>query len=122
MQHNVVARPWCKVGADLCEVNNRTLLVLCDYYSNFIKVARLNTVTSRSVIREMNATFARYGIPDIVVTDNGPQFCFAEFAVFAKTRMFTHKTSLPYHPQSNGKVENAVKTVKRLFTKCQESH
>ena len=67
MQHDVVARPWSKVGADLCEVNNRTLLVLCDYYNNFIEVARLNTVTSHSVIREMKATFARYGILDIVL-------------------------------------------------------
>ena len=89
---------------------------------NFIEVARLNTVTSRRVIREMKATFARYGITDIVVTDNGHQFPSAEFAVFAKTWMFTHKTSSPYHPQSNGKAENAVKTVKWLFTKYQESH
>ena len=65
--------------------------------------------------------FARYGIPDVLVTGNGPQFSSAEFAVFAKTWMFQHTTSSPYHPQSNGKAENAVKTVKRLFTKCQQS-
>lgn len=69
----------------------------------------------------MKAVFARYGIPDVLVTDNGPQFASAEFAVFAKTWMFKHSTSSPYHPQSNGKAENAVKTVKRLFTKCKES-
>ena len=69
----------------------------------------------------MKAVFARYEIPDIVVTDNGPQFASAEFSAFAKTWMFTHNTSSPYHPQSNGKAENAVKTVKRIFTKCLES-
>ena len=121
VQHEVVARPWSKVAADLCELDNRTLLVITDYYSNFIEVARLNTATSRNVIREMKAVFARYGIPDVLVTDNGPQFASAEFAVFAKTWMFKHSTSSPYHPQSNGKAENAVKTVKRLFTKCKES-
>ena len=34
---------------------------------------------------------------------------------------FSHVTSSPTHAQSNGKAEGAVKTVKRLFTKCQES-
>lgn len=45
----------------------------------------------------------------------------AEFAVFAKTWSFTHVTSSLTLAQSNGKAESAVKTVKRLFTKCQES-
>ena len=69
----------------------------------------------------MKVVFARYGIPDILVTDNGPEFASAEFSVFAKTWMFQHTTSSLYHPQWNGKAENAVKTVKRLFTKCRES-
>ena len=121
LQHEVVARPWSKVTADLCDQDSRTLLVMSDYYSNYIEVARLNTATSRNVIKDMKAVFARYGIPDVLVTDNGPQFSSAEFAVFAKTWMFKHTTSSPYHPQFNGKDENAVKTVKRLFTKCKES-
>lgn len=77
---------------------------------------RRKTVTSRNVIKEMKAVFAKYGIPDVLVTDNGPQFASAEFAVFAKTLMFQHTTSSPYHPQSNGKVQIAVETMKRLFT------
>ena len=121
LQHEVIARPWAKVAADLCELDNRTLLVITDYYSNFIEVARLNSVTSRSVIKEMKAVFDRYGIPDILVTDNGPQFAAAEFEVFAKSWMFQHITSSRHYSQSNGKAENAVKTVKRLFTKCKES-
>ena len=104
--------PLSKVAADLRELDNRTLLVISDYYSNFTEVARLNTVTSRNVIKEMKAVFAKYGMPDVLVTDNGPQFASGEFAVFAKTWMFKHITLSPYHPQSNGKAENAVKTVK----------
>lgn len=106
------------MSADLCECDNRTLLVASDYYSNFIEVARVNTITSRAVIKERKAVFARFGIPDTLITDNGPQFSSAEFGVFAKTWMFEHKTSSPTYPQSNGKSENAVQTVKRLFAKC----
>lgn len=121
LPHEMVARPWSKLAADLCELDGRTLLVITDYYSNFIEVARINSVTSRSVIKEMKEVFARYGIPDVLVTDNGAQFASAEFAAFAETWSFEHNTSSPRYPQSNGKAENAVQTVKRLFKKCKAS-
>ena len=121
VQHEFVARPWAKVAADLCDLDGRTLLVICDYYSNYIEVARLSSVTSRTVIKELKAVFARFGVPDTLVTDNGPQFSSAEFSVFAKSWMFEHQTSSPTYPQSNGKAENVVQTIKRLFTKCKAS-
>ena len=71
-QHEFIARPWAKVSADLCELDKGVLLVVSDYYSNFIEVARLNNVTSRAIIRELKAIFARFGVPDTLVTDNGP--------------------------------------------------
>ena len=55
------------------------------------------------------------------MTDNGPQFTSAEFVTFTKKWSFDHITSSPHFPQSNGKAENAVKTVKRLFSKCRDA-
>lgn len=120
-QHEFAARPWSKVAADLCELNGRTLLVVCDYYSNYAEVARVTASTSKSIIKELKEIFARFGIPDVLVTDNGPQFASTEFSVFARTWGFDHVTSSPTYPQSNGKAENAVKMIKRLFKKCKES-
>ena len=119
-QHEVITRPWAKLGVDLCELHGRTLIVVCDYFSNYLEVESLKTVTSRAVIRQLTAMFARHGIPDVVVSDNGPQFASAEFASFAKRWRFEHVTSSPRYAQSNGKAENAVQTVKRLFTKCKQ--
>ena len=113
-----VARPWAKVAVDLCEFDSRVLLVVCDYFSNFMEVVRLSSITSRAIIKELKAIFARFGVPDTLVTDNGPQFLSAEFSVFSRTWMFEHKTSSPAYPQSNGKAENAVQTVKNLLAKC----
>ena len=62
----------------------------------------MTAVTSRSIIKELKAVFARVGLPDIV-TDNGPQFASARFAVFARTWGFDHVTLSPTYAQSNGK-------------------
>ena len=121
MQHEIMARPWAKVCADLCDFRGRTLLVVCDYFSGFIEVERLHTTTATAVSRALKALFARYGVPDVLVTNNGPQFASADFVSFAKRWGFQHVTSSPHYPQSNGRAENAVKTVKRLLTKCQET-
>ena len=47
--------------------------------------------------------FARHGIPDVLITDNGTQFSSSEFAKFTEVWKFEHKTSSPHLPQSNGK-------------------
>ena len=75
-------------------------------------------LTSKSIIKELMMVFARFGIPDVVVTDNGRYFSSSEFAAFAKNWKFDHVTSSPRYAQSNGKAENAVQTIKRLFKKC----
>ena len=110
-QHDFIARQWSKIGADLCQIDGRTILVVCNYYSNFIEVARLNTVTTRSVLRELLPMFVRFGLPDVL----------PEFAVFVKQKGMTHVTSSPHYARSNGKAENAVKTLKLLFAKAKQS-
>ena len=94
-QHDFAARPWSKIVADLCQLEGRTLLVISDCYSNFIEVARVTAITARSIMKELKAVFARFGIPDIFVTDNRPQFASSEFSVFPRTWEFKHVTSSP---------------------------
>lgn len=122
LQHEITSRPWAKAGADLCDLEGRTLLIVCDYFSGFIEVERLRATTSAAVIKALKALFARYGVPDTIISDNGPQFASAEFKAFATRWCFQHVTSSPRYPQANGKVENAVRTIKRLFTKCQHAN
>ena len=122
LQHEVPNRPWAKVGADLFFLDSRHYLVMVDYYSNYIEVDYLSTTTSTAVIHKMKAQFARHGIPDALVTDNGPQFSSAEFAKFSTMWEFQHITTSPHYPQANGKVENAVKTAKSLLKKAKAGH
>jgi transposase InsO family protein len=107
--------PFQKVGTDLFEYKGKHYLVLIDYYSRYIEVAKLGKTTAEGVIGELKAIFGRWGIPEIVVSDNGPQFSSETFASFASQWNFTHVTSSPKFPQSNGEAEKAVDISKRLL-------
>jgi len=61
--------------------------------------------------------FAQHGIAEKVITDNGPQF-----RDFTRQWEFDHVTTLPYHSQSNGKVEAAVKTAKCMLKEVLKDH
>ena len=108
-------RPWQKIGTDLFEFKGVMYLLLVDYYSRFIEVAKLSSTTTRSVVSAMKSIFGRYGIPEVLISDNGPQYSSHEFMEFASSYDFKHITSSPYHPQGNGEAERAVKTVKKLL-------
>ena len=74
--------------------------------------------TAQEVVKKLKAHLARHGIPDQLFSDNGQPFSSAKFQEFANSHGFEHVTSSPAYPQSNGKAENAVKTVKNLLVKA----
>ena len=119
--HEEVTRPWEKVGSDLFTLEGRTYLITVDYYSNFWEIDYLPTSTSAAVINKTKAHFARYGSPNVLVSDNGPQYVSESFERFAKVWDFEHRTISPRHSKSNGKVESAVKTAKRLLRKSMDA-
>ncbi|PIK62480.1 hypothetical protein BSL78_00577 [Apostichopus japonicus] len=72
LPHDVPNRPWAKVGTDLFYFDQKNYLITVDYMSNFWEIDFLRDTTSTTVIRKLKGNFARHGIPDIVVSDNGP--------------------------------------------------
>ena len=64
--------------------------------------------------------FSRFGIPEILRSDNGPQYASKEFEEFAKCYGFRHETSSPLYPQSNGLAERMVQTAKRLLSRSDD--
>lgn len=116
-------RPWQRVAADLFQWQNGNYLVVIDYFSRYIEVCSLPGSTSaKQTIARLKAVFARYGCPEVLVTDNGPQFSCHDFAQFAQDYDFAHVTSSPRYPRSNGEAERAVRTVKSLLVKEGDFH
>lgn len=102
--------------------NNTNYLVTVDYYSRYFELDKLQSTTASAVIHKLKAAFARHGIPETVVSDNGPQYKCKEFETFAKTWEFTHITTSPHYPQSNGLAEKSVQIAKSLLKKASADH
>jgi len=79
-----------KLETDIFFLKGTHYLVVVDYFSKYLEVIKLGTITSRSVIDGLKAMFSRHGIPETVISDNGPQFSSHEFSVFATLYNFTH--------------------------------
>ncbi|XP_062512805.1 uncharacterized protein K02A2.6-like [Corticium candelabrum] len=114
--------PWQVVATDLMELNGAHYLVVIDYFSRYPELIKLTSTTALAVIQALKSVFARHGIPDILRSDNGPQYIARETKEFAKAYGFVMITSSPRYPQSNGLVERMVKSIKQLLTKAEDPH
>lgn len=89
-------------------------LILVDSYSGWFEVNTLSTTTSTAVIRKLKSHFAKYGIPNQVFGDSGPQYSSHEFAEFEDEWGFQHVTSSLNYPRSKGLADSFMKTAEIL--------
>ena len=80
--------PWQKVGSDLFEFKGHSYIVLVDYFSRFLEVIKLTATTTSEVISIMKAVFSRHGIPELLISDNGPQYQSHEMKQFSQAYGF----------------------------------
>lgn len=120
-QHDIGDAPWQKIAIDLFEIQKRQYLVTVDYYSNFIEVDYLAVTSTKQIVTKLKSHFSRYGTPRQLMSDQGPQFKSQEFKQFMTEWGINHVMSSPYHHQSNGKAEAAVKIIKTMMKKTNEN-
>lgn len=58
---------------------------------------------------------ARYGCVESIQSDNGPHFINQIIQYLTQTLNIRHRVSTPYYPQSNGKVERVIGTLKNML-------
>jgi hypothetical protein len=100
------SKAWSKIAVDIVGelhgLTHRYAITVMDYHSRWPEVRLVNTVTSESVIEFLSELFARWGLPEELVSDNGRQFVSREFEGFLISAGVKHTKLSLYHAMTNG--------------------
>lgn len=110
-------RQNARFHADFGELGKHVFLLITDQFSKWVEVYWLTSTTSKVTIKCLRDYFSRWGIAELLVTDNGPQFVSEEMEKFLAKNGVQHLTTGAWHPQSNGAAENAVGNFKDKINK-----
>ena len=115
-------KPWQRIHVDFAgPFRNRMFLLVIDAHSKWLEKIEKSTTMALRTIEELRRLFAAYGLPEQVVSDNGPQFSAEEFATSMKMNGIKYIRRAPYHPASNGVAERMVQTFKRAMKAWENS-
>ncbi|XP_058462870.1 uncharacterized protein K02A2.6-like [Malaya genurostris] len=109
-------RPFSRIHIDFFHFLQNTFLLIVDSYSKWIEIEWMKKGTdSNKVLKKLVAFFARFGLPDVLVSDGGPPFNSYFFASFLERQGIKVFKSPPYNPTSNGQAERLVRTTKEVL-------
>lgn len=103
--------PWRHLQLDICgpflvaPTHEQLAIAVHDLHSKWLEVALSARATAADVIKVLESLFDRFGLPDTVTTDNGPQFTGHEFGQYLESMGIYHAKTSYYHPEANGGVE-----------------
>ena len=111
-------RPWSRIHVDSAgPYQGNMLLVIVDAFTKWLEVHVMNSSTAEATVEKLRTTFATFGIPETVVSDNGTCFVSEVFQTFMSRNGIRHIKVAPKHPASNGLAERSVQSVKEGLNK-----
>ena len=113
-------KPWSRLHIDHAgPFLGKYFFVLIEAYSKWLEVHIVNSTSSEVTIQKLQQIFSTHGLPEQIVSDNGPAFTSYEFKDYMKQSGIHHIRTSPYHPSSNGLAERAVQTFKSSLKKLE---
>ena len=107
------SRPWFRFHVDFAgPISGHTYMVVVDAYSKFPEVVRMSSTSVTATITVLRDIFSLHDLPEILVSDNGPQFVANEFQQFCRNNAIMHRTSAAYKPSTNCQAERVVQIPK----------
>ena len=83
--HDIPLRPWKVVGTDIFHFKNKHYLCIVDYNSKFPVIKRLDGLSAENLINTVKIIFAKYGIPQKIMSDAGTNFIADMFWQFCRS-------------------------------------
>ena len=115
-QWELPAQPWQRIHVDFAgPFKTKMWMIVVDAFSKWPEVIPMAAVTTLAMVENLRHIFAQHGLPDQLVSDNGPQFTSSEFTTFLQSNGIRHIRSAPFHPATNGLAERFVQTFKRAM-------
>lgn len=97
---------------------NKYAIVAIDYLTRWPEVIPTKTATASEAANFIyNDIICRYGIPESIQSDNGPQYANEVIENLVAILKLRHQFSTPYYPQANGRAERLIGTLKSMLTK-----
>ena len=92
------------------------LVVDIDYFTKWVEAEPLATITEKSIRTFVwRNIICRYGIPRVLVSDNGKYFDNSAFRNFCSELGIKNHYSSPAHPQANEQVEVTNRTLLKII-------
>lgn len=115
---------WSRVHIDFAGPlkNGQYALVMVDAHSRWPEVHLMSSITSTETIRRLRRTFSQEGVPNVIVSDNGPSFVSSEMLNWLQMVGCRHVRTPPYHPRSNGLAERFVRTLKEAINAASQNN
>lgn len=106
-------RPWSRIHIDYAgPFEGKMFLLIIDAHSKWLDIYMTTSSTATTTIELLRRSFATFGLPEVLVSDNASAFTSEEFSQFLRRNGVRHVRTPPYHPALNGVVERAVQTFK----------
>ena len=110
-------RPFQQVAADIASYAGQQFLIIVDCKTDWPDIIELGKdTTAPKLIDTLRDQFCRTAVPDLFWSDGGPQFVSSKLVDFLVKWGVAHNVSSPRYPQSNGKAEATVKSMKKLIS------
>ena len=102
--------PWDRLHLNFARpYQGHMWLMVVNACSKWPEVISMTSTTADKTTDVLRQIFARFGLPNHIVTDNGPQCSAIEFKKFCSNNGIFHTFVAPYHPSSNVKAERLCK-------------